>query len=150
MLAWWVGLDLHGTLLEELQSLAGSAAVSAKWQLAHDFGDLRHMREMTRPSFVDVLLQLLLNRGRCALRQRGTTRERAYGCRCRQGEAPEVQYLGHRLQQLPRAPVWRHAAQRRQLADERVLVETMLRVQASQAEEEVLLPSPVHAAEEAC
>ena len=70
----WVGLDLRCTLLQELQSLAGSAAMSAKWQLAHDFGDLRHMREMARPSLVDVLLQLLLDRGRRALRQRGATR----------------------------------------------------------------------------
>ena len=91
----WVWLDLRGTLLQELQSLAGSTAVSAKWQLAHDFGDLRHMREMARPSLVDVLLQLLLDRGRRALRHRGTTRESAYGCRRKQGEALEVQYLGH-------------------------------------------------------
>ena len=41
----------------------------SKRQFAHDFGDLGHMREVARADLVDVLLQLLLDSSRRALRR---------------------------------------------------------------------------------
>ena len=58
-------------------------------------------------------------------------------------------HLSHRFQQLPGAPIRGHAAEGRQLAHERVFVEAVLGIQASQTEEQVLLSSTLHTAEQA-
>ena len=60
---------LGGALLEKLQRFVCGIAVRPERQLAHDLGDLGYMRELAWASLVDVLLQLLLDSSRRALRQ---------------------------------------------------------------------------------
>jgi len=108
--------------LEEMQSLARRAPVRAKRQFAHHLGDVRHVREVAGPGLLDVPLKLLLNGDRRA--------------------------LGHRLEQFPCPPIRWVVAQRRQLHNQRVLVQTVLGVQSCQPKEEVLLPWAKNAREQ--
>ena len=85
----------------------------AERQLAHDLGDVWYVREAPRPCLVDVVLQLRLD---------------GHG-----------RVLRHALEELPRAPVGRLAAERGELEHERVLVQTMLGEHAGDPEEERLV-----------